>query len=394
MPEPNTAWRCRVCGYVHRGPEPPERCPVCDAPREAFEVLEQGAADVPEAEKAERVAIIGAGAAGIAAAESLRRAAPRTEIIVISKETEHPYYRLNLTRYLAGEVERDELPMHPASWYEEQNIELLLGKEAARIDLDDHVVELSDGDRVPYDKLLLAAGAHPYVPSIPGADCNGVTSVRTVHDADSILEACRAGARCVCIGGGILGLETAGALARRGVDVTLLERHQWLMPRQLNPKAGEILSGYVNRLGIKLLREASTQEIVGDTAVRGVRLEDGRDIPAELVVIATGVRPNSSLAQESGLSVNRGVVVDNYLRASHPDVLAAGDVAEHEGVIHGLWTVSRAQGAIAGMNLAGTATEFGGLPRFNTLKVLGLELASIGQIMPEEDRDQVFEQEA
>ena len=136
-----------------------------------------------------------------------------------------------------------------------------------------------------------------------------------------------------------------------------------------------------------------TREIVGKGAVHGVLLEDGSRIPADLVVIATGIRANSSLARQAGLNVNRGVVVDNRLKSSHPDVLAAGDIAEHDGVVYGLWTVSQAQGEIAGMNLAGASAEFGGLPRFNTLKVLGLDLASMGQIMPEDGRDQVIDQE-
>jgi mono/diheme cytochrome c family protein len=165
------------------------------------------------------------------------------------------------------------------------------------------------------------------------------------------------------------------------------------MPRQLNPKAGAILGDHVDRLGIRLLRKAVTREIVGEGRVEGVLLEDGSRIPADLVVIATGIRANSSLARQAGLKVNRGVVVDNRLRASHPDVFAAGDIAEHDGVVYGLWTVSQAQGAIVGMNLAGASAEFGGLPRFNTLKVLGLDLASMGQIMPEDARDQVIDEE-
>ena len=175
--------------------------------------------------------------------------------------------------------------------------------------------------------------------------------------------------------------------------MTLLESHEWLMPRQLNPKAGAILGDHVSRLGIKLVRKAVTREVVGEGPVQGVLLKDGSRIPADLVVIATGIRANSSLARQAGLNVNRGVVVDNRLKSSHPDVLAAGDIAEHDGVVYGLWTVSQAQGAIAGMNLAGAAAEFGGLPRFNTLKVLGLDLASMGQIMPKSGRDQVIDQE-
>ena len=247
MPDMYAAWRCSVCGYVHRGSEPPANCPACGVSREHFEPLPD---DKPPAGKlgpaatasssagaATRVVVIGAGSAGLAAVESLRQAAPAAEIVLISQETELPYYRLNLTRYLAGEIHRQDLFIHPADWYQRQAIQLVLGTEVSALHLADHVVQLRDGRRLPFEKLLLAAGARPFIPPLPGADRQGVTSLRTVHDADYLLKACEAGARCVCIGGGLLGLETAGALARRGARVTLLEGHGWLLPRQLNERA-------------------------------------------------------------------------------------------------------------------------------------------------------------
>ena len=280
----------------------------------------------------------------------------------VSKEAELPYYRLNLTRYLAGEIGEQDLPIHVASWYEERNIRLMLDADVSTIRLGEHVVEVNNGEKLAFDKLLLAAGAHPFLPPIPGADRKGVTALRTVVDARQILTACRAGAKCVCIGGGLLGLETAGALVRQGADVTLLEGFGWLLPRQLNERAGEILNQYVVGTGIKLRAKAVTREIVGDGRVRGVCLEDGSTVPADLVVIATGIRPNSHLARRAGLEVNQGVVVDNLLRTSHPDVYAAGDVAEHRGQVYGIWGPSQYQGSIAGMNMAGGSVEFGGVP--------------------------------
>ncbi|HPM81051.1 MAG TPA: FAD-dependent oxidoreductase [Candidatus Anammoximicrobium sp.] len=340
-----------------------------------------------------RIVVIGAGGAGMAAVESLRKTAPAAEIVLISQETELPYYRLNLTRYLAGEINRPELFIHPAAWYQEQQVQLLLGTEVSALHLAEHAVQLGDGRRLPFDKLLLAAGANPFIPPISGANRHGVTSLRTVQDADYLLKACEAGARCVCIGGGLLGLEAAGALARRGAQVTLLEGHGWLLPRQLNERAGQILGEHVGRIGITLRRKAKTREILGDEHVRSILLEDGSTVAADVVVIATGVRSNCSLAQQAGLEVKHGVLVNNQLLTSHPDVLAAGDVAEHNGVVYGLWTASQAQGAIAGRNLAGAGAEFTGLPRSSTLKVLGLDLFSIGQIMPPEAGGQVIEQE-
>jgi nitrite reductase (NADH) large subunit len=162
----------------------------------------------------------------------------------------------------------------------------------------------------------------------------------------------------------------------------------------LNQRAGEILNRYVLGTGIKLRTKAVTREIVGNGRVRGVLLEDGGIVPAELVVIATGIRSNSQLARQAGLEVNQGVVVDNLLATSHPDIFAAGDVAEHRGQVYGIWGPSQYQGSIAGMNMAGGCVEFGGIPRSNTLKVLGLNLFSIGQINPSDSSFRIFDHEA
>jgi nitrite reductase (NADH) large subunit len=400
MSDMNQAWCCTICGYVHRGSEPPEVCPVCGAPQDLFEPqadyfepVSEAAKSVKGATRALRAVIVGAGIAGISAAESLRATSPMAEITVVSKECELPYYRLNLTRYLAGEICEEDLPIHTASWYEEQGVRLLLTAEAAAIHLDDHAVELHGGEKLPFDKLLLAAGAHPFIPPLAGADREGVTSLRTAENARHILAACRVGAKCVCIGGGLLGLETAGGLARQGADVTLLEGYGWLLPRQLNQRAGEILNGYVVATGINLRTNAITREIVGNGRVRGVLLDDGSVVPAELVVITTGIRSNSHLARQARLEVNQGVVVDNLLATSHPDVFAAGDVAEHHGHVYGIWGPSQYQGSIAAMNMVGGCVEFGGIPRSNTLKVLGMDLFSIGQINAEDASFRVFDHE-
>lgn len=175
------------------------------------------------------------------------------------------------------------------------------------------------------------------------------------------------------------------------MEVTLLEGHGWLLPRQLNQKAGELLERHVESLGIRLARNARTKEIIGDERARGVLLENGDTIPAELVVITTGVRSNSYIARLAGMDVNRGVVVDNYLRTSAPDVFAAGDIAEHRGVSYGTWGPSQFQGSIAGMNAAGGTAAFGGLPRSNMLKVLGYDMFSIGHIMSEDASYRVYE---
>ncbi|MFH1264989.1 MAG: FAD-dependent oxidoreductase [Planctomycetota bacterium] len=439
MPDKNSAWRCAVCGYIHRGSGPPDVCPVCGASRDDFEPYRETAppaaeavdqwrclvckyahhgeaspdvcpvcgaladsfepASGPSEKTAEagegtKAVIVGAGIAGIAAVESLREASPAAEITLVSREPGLPYYRLNLTRYLAGEIGAEDLPIHTSDWYRERNVRLLLGVDVSALRLKEQAVELGDGESLPFQKLLLAAGTHPFVPPFPGANLKGVTTLRTVEDADRILEAIRAGTKCVLIGGGILGLETAAALARRGADVALLEGHGWLLPRQLSQRAGDILTEHAAGLGITLYKKARTREILGDGRVRGVLLEDGTVVAGDLVVIATGVRPNSRLARLAGIEVGQGVVVNDRLETSHPHVFAAGDVAEHRGIVYGTWGPSQYQGSIAALNMAGAEAEFGGIPRSNTLKVLGLDLFSIGQTALEDGSFEAVEEES
>jgi len=184
------------------------------------------------------------------------------------------------------------------------------------------------------------------------------------------------------IGGGLLGLETATALARRQVDVTLVEGYGWLMPQQLNRTAGELLAKLAREKGIKLRTEARVKQLEGDERVRGVTLESGETLPAGLVIIAAGIRANSYLARLAQLETNNGIIVNNLLHTSSDDIYAVGDVAEHLGIMYGIWGPSQFQGTIAGINAAGGLAEFGGVPRSNSLKVMDCDLFSIGQIRP------------
>ena len=219
----STSWRCVVCGYIHNGDDPPDECPVCGAPVSEFEEVESGAAETAAHAAAGRIVIVGAGIAGLSAAEGAREAAPEAEIIVISDEQAPPYYRMNLTRYLAGEIKDDTLPLHPETWYAEQRIDLRPGKQLVKIMPDGKRIALRSGESLEYDKLIIATGAHPFVPPIPGSDLPHVHTLRTADDAKEILSILEKGSQVVCIGGGILGLETAGALARHGAGVTVIE---------------------------------------------------------------------------------------------------------------------------------------------------------------------------
>jgi len=390
-----TQWRCIICTYMHSGGSAPESCPLCGAEAQEFEPVQQKEPSQQTEGSDVRVVIIGGGIAGVSAAESIRKNSGKAVITLVSSEDCLPYYRLNLTRYLAGEIVADDLVIHSAEWYHQQRIELVTGESVASISPENKSVNLDNGTSLPYDRLILTAGSHPFIPPIPGSNLSGVHTLRTAPDADLIIEQIKAGETCVCIGGGILGLETAGALSKRGADVVLLESHEWLMPRQLNRAAAKLLEAHIAALGIKLIKSAQTVRLIeSDGCVAGVELESGERIACRTVILCTGVRPNTFLARKAGLAVNNGVVVDNQLRTSSPEIFAAGDVSEHNGVVYGIWGPAQYQGSIAGLNAIGEAALFGGVPRSNALKVLGIEMLSIGEFTPQDGSYRVIQDES
>ena len=374
-------WRCVICGYEEDGDAPPDVCPVCGAASDYFEETAAPVGAIPAVvDRRDRIVVLGAGIAGVAAAEAARAASPNADVILVSAEPDLPYYRLNLTRYLAGEVKREDLWLHPADWYDSLHIQLHKSTVARRIDAGSRTLELLDGTSLEFDRLVLTAGASPFVPPFDGASIPGVICMRGITDAQVALDAASRKLPCAVIGGGILGLEAAGAIARHGSPVTVLEYGPYLLPRQLNARAAGLLADHARAAGIEMCFNARTTGIAGQERAEAVRLDGGALVPAALVVVAAGIRPNVALAAESGLKTHVGIVVDDRMNTSHPDVFAAGDVAEHAGVVYGLWGPAQTQGRVAGSNAAGSAAAFTPVPRSNTLKVLGVGLFSAGEI--------------
>jgi nitrite reductase (NADH) large subunit len=376
------SWRCSVCGYLHYNDVTPEICPICDA--KAVDFKEISVAIKPEERDVGhvRIVIVGAGIAGVSAAQAAREHAPDAEIVVISKENKRPYYRVNLTRLLAGDIGDDDLSLHSESWFDDLGIQFMAGVSVESIVLTEKSVLIDDGRQIQFDKLIVATGSQPWIPNIPGTDLKGIFSIRTAEDVHQVLGAIKSGTRVACIGGGILGLETASALTKQGADVTVLEAFDYLMPKQLNAEGGEVLLRHLDALGIKVVTSAIADCIIGDGKVTGVHLKRGQLVPAEVVVMTAGDRASTSILRDAGLPVKSGVLVDNFLRTSNPDIFAVGDVAEHDGVLYGTWAPAMYQGKIAGLNAAGIPTEFGGIPRSHLLKVVGKPMFSIGVITP------------
>jgi len=376
-------WKCDVCGYEYRGSEPPEVCPQCGASRSQFK---------SNTSPAQRIVIVGAGIAGVSAAEAIREVNSSATVTLLSDEVRLPYSRMNLTRYLAGEVSLDKLDLHPQSWYQENQIDLYLNSPVTELDPKQKIVRLVDGREFAYDTLLLTNGARPFVPPITGVHIPGVQTLRTLEDANAILAAVAQPINVVCIGGGLLGLEVAGAISRRGAKVTVVESLAWLLPRQLDESASHILQEKIEAMGIHVVIGARTKAFVGDGHVRSVQLEDGRELPADLVVISAGVTPNLDLAHQAALTVNRGIIVDEHMRTSDPQIYAAGDNAEFNGRLYGLWIPSKKEGAIAGYNAVNHEKIFNEDPPSARLKVLGIDLLSVGQITAQEG-DKVLAQQ-
>ncbi|MBN1336426.1 MAG: FAD-dependent oxidoreductase [Deltaproteobacteria bacterium] len=396
------AWRCEVCGYVHDGAEPPERCPVCGASRDRFVPVALGIAPASaappavEGDRAVRIVILGGGVAGVTAAGHARATAPKASVTLVSDEPVLPYVRLDLTRLLAGEVEEHALALQPEAWYDEQRIERVQGSAGA-LRRGARLLILEDGRSLPYDRLVLACGAQPFRPPVPGLEGDGVYTLRTLADARRLLAAARPGLRVACIGGGLLGLETAGALARRGCAVTVLEGSAWLLPRQLAEPAGRVLERHVEGAGIGVRSGVRVTSIERGADPLVVHLAEGAPVGADCVVVAAGIRPEVWIARQAGLQVRRGVIVDDRMTTSDPAVLAAGDVAEHAGVVYGIWPAAWAQGAVAGVVAAGGEAAFPGMAPSTRLKVLHVDVFSAGVVeapdathsVHEEDRDGV-----
>jgi ferredoxin-nitrate reductase len=345
----------------------------------------------PPVPAASRLLVIGTGMSAMATVEAALAHDPRLDVTMVGREPDPPYDRVALSHLLAARVGEAGLALKPSSWFAAHRVRLLAGREVVALDLDAHWATLDDGEQLAFERLVLATGSQPALPPLPGLGLSGVHAFRTLADVRAILTAAERVQRAVVIGGGLLGIEAARALRGRGLRVTLVHRASRLMETQLDEVGARLLSRALTDVDVRL--DATTTALVGedDRAVAAVALDDGERIPAQLVVIATGIRPETTLAAAAGLEVRRGIVVDDSLRASAPNVWAVGECAEHRGVVHGLWPPLRAMAQAAGATIGGRAGAFHGALTATTLKVSGIDLFCAGEPMLEAGDDEVLE---
>ncbi len=342
------------------------------------------------ADSREHLIVIGNGMAGMRTVEELLKlgGAARYRITVFGAEPHVNYNRIMLSSVLAGDKTVDDIVINSREWYMENGITLMTGDAVKSIDCEARIVTTANGHVAQYDRLLIATGSRPLAPPIPGLNLPGVCAFRDIADVDKMLEAARTRKRAVVIGGGLLGLEAAWGLKQRCMSVALVHLMPTLMERQLDAPAGQLLQRDLDRRGIAFFTEGQTEEITGVDRAEGVQLADGRFIPADLVVLAIGIRPNVDVAKSAGLEVNRGIVVADDMRTSDPYIFAVGECVEHRGQVFGLVAPIWDQAKVCAARLAGDADAlFESRALSTSLKITGVDLFSAGALTAADESD-------
>ncbi|HNX92444.1 MAG TPA: FAD-dependent oxidoreductase [Syntrophomonas sp.] len=378
QPKAKKKWRCLVCGQVFEGPEPPAVCPACGVGAENF--VEEHMEDEFRNDTNDSFLIVGGGIAALSAAGAIRKRNDTAAITILSEEAVKPYYRPALSDYLSEDLQDKKFYVYSDDWYQENRVEVKTSCKVTAVDTKARAVTIEDGTNLSYNKLIIATGARSNIPPIPGADQQGVYALRSYQDAQVLKKAIQAAKSAVVIGGGVLGLEAVWEMISQGVDVSIIENNTRIMPRQLDEDASLRLQKLMTERGVKLYLGVGTEEISGDGQASGVKLNNGQWLPADLVLLSTGVKPNVELAQAAGINVDRGIVVDNGMRTSASDVFAAGDVAQVGDRLIGLWSISTDMGNVAGANAAGDWVEYKEPIISTMLAAFDHEIFSIGDV--------------
>ena len=346
---------------------------------------------------ARRLVVVGGGMAGMATVDALlsnlpaggRAGGPQYTVTIVGAEPDAPYNRVLLSTVLAGGIGAGGLALHHPSWFTDRDVTLRLGIPVRQIIPGEKHVELVDGELIAYDELVLATGSRPFVPPVPGTDLPGVHLLRTRADTLALTAACSQARQAVVIGGGLLGVEAARELREHGLRTTIVHLANQLMESQLDQPAATLLERSLRKMRIAALTGARTEALLGSDRVSAVRLSDGTELPADLVIIAAGIQPEIDLARTAGLEIGRGILVDDELHTSVPGVRAVGECAEHRGQIYGLWAPLLEQARALGASLAGQPAAFQGAIPATTLKVAGIELFCCGRVAAQQHDQEI-----
>ena len=350
-----TLVKCLVCGEIFDSSM--EICPVCGVGKENFVPVDAEESSFRK-DTDHFYVILGNGAAGLSAAKAIRERDKTGSVIMISNEAYPTYNRPMLTKSMVAELDAKEILVEPEAWYQENNIHLLLEKEVTGIHTDKKEITLSDGTALKYTKLIYALGSECFVPPIPGTDKPEVVAIRRMSDIEKIEAMLDRVQNVVVIGGGVLGLEAAWELKKARKQVVVLEAAPQIMGRQLDEGASQMLTDISRNNGIDIHAGVQIASIEGESSVTGVKLADGREFPAELVIVSAGVRANVGAAKNAGLDINRGIVVNADMSTSDENIFACGDCAEYEGINYAIWPQALEQGKVAGANAAGDALTY------------------------------------
>lgn len=332
-----------------------------------------------------KLVLIGNGMAGVRTLEELLKIAPDLYDITVFGAEPHPNYnRILLSPVLAGEQAFEDIVLNDLNWYSENSIRLLLNRKVTRIDRHRRKVYAEDGTEAEYDRLLIATGSNPFILPVPGSRLQGVIGYRDIADTQTMIDTAGTHSHAVVIGGGLLGLEAANGLKQRGMDVTVVHLSDWLLERQLDRTAGKLLQEALESRGIHFRLNTHTEELIDDGSGRvcAIRFKDGEVIAADLVVMAAGIRPNTELAEKTGLPCNRGILVNDTLQTYDPRIYALGECASHRGIAYGLVAPLFEQAKVCANHLAMLGfARYQGSVTSTKLKVTGIDLFSAGQFM-------------
>ncbi|RKX57277.1 MAG: NAD(P)/FAD-dependent oxidoreductase, partial [Thermodesulfobacteriota bacterium] len=340
----------------------------------------------------EHYCIIGTSAAGLSAAETIRKIKPKAKITLISKHLGLPYSRVLLPFVLDKTLKKEEIFIRPKNYYSSWNFDFIGGRKVINIEPQHFKIILDNGKKITYENLLIATGAKPLLPDIPGINLNGVFCFRSIKDAENIENYIKNVNSALVIGGGLIGIKIATSLQKRGLNITIVELQNRILPQVLDSTGSSIVNEILYKNGIKIITNASVISIEGKNKVEYVNLSTGHRISCKMVIICIGIKPNIDFLNESQIKINHGIIANKYLQTNIPNIYAAGDVAEVYDLVlkkyslHPTWPVATEQGRIAGYNMCGIKAPYQGAIISNAFKIKELHIISAGIIEPPDNQ--------